>query len=36
MPDELSYFEISSMGVEIGGIAGFNRLRVVVRTYEPM
>ncbi len=35
VPDELSYFEIASMGVEIGGFAGLNRLRVVVQTFDP-
>lgn len=34
-PDVLDYFAVVSIGAEVGGFAGFNRLRVVIQTLVP-
>jgi len=31
-PDELAYFAVVSIGAEVGGFAGFDRMRVVIQT----
>jgi hypothetical protein len=33
--DYLAYFQIVSIGLKIGGIAGLNHLKVVIRTVDP-